>query len=306
MKIAFLYAGQGSQRVGMGRDLYAASPAFRKAFDAAELDFDLHALCFDGPQETLNQTQYTQPCMVAFACGVTAALFDAGIRPDYVAGLSLGEYSALEASGVFAAKAAIELAAYRGAAMASASEGVSSAMTAVLMLDRESLARCCEEAGGHGAHLQLQLSRTDCHRRRSGCRRPRGRTGESGGARRLLPLRVSGPFHTPLMQPAAKALHERFKTEPFGEMQIPVLFNCLGQEKGSETIPSLLERQVVSPVMMEDTLRELARLGVDTFVEIGPGTALSGFVRKTLGASVNCYNIENVDGLEKTVDALKA
>ena len=147
MKTAFLYAGQGSQRVGMGRDLYAASPAFRKAFDAAELDFDLHALCFDGPQETLNQTQYTQPCMVAFACGVTAALFDAGIRPDYVAGLSLGEYSALEASGVFAAKAAIELAAYRGAAMASASEGVSSAMTAVLMLDRESLARCCEEAG---------------------------------------------------------------------------------------------------------------------------------------------------------------
>lgn len=148
MKTAFLYAGQGSQRVGMGRDLYAASPAFRKAFDAAELAFDLHALCFDGPQETLNQTQYTQPCMVAFACGVTAALFDAGIRPDYVAGLSLGEYSALEASGVFAAKAAIELAAYRGAAMASASEGVSSAMTAVLMLDRESLARCCEEAGG--------------------------------------------------------------------------------------------------------------------------------------------------------------
>ena len=90
MKTAFLYAGQGSQRVGMGRDLYAASPAFRKAFDAAELDFDLHALCFDGPQETLNQTQYTQPCMVAFACGVTAALFDAGIRPDYVAGLSGG------------------------------------------------------------------------------------------------------------------------------------------------------------------------------------------------------------------------
>ena len=95
MKTAFLYAGQGSQRVGMGRDLYAASPAFRKAFDAAELDFDLHALCFDGPQETLNQTQYTQPCMVAFACGVTAALFDAGIRPDYVAGLSLGEYLSL-------------------------------------------------------------------------------------------------------------------------------------------------------------------------------------------------------------------
>lgn len=99
----------------MGRDLYDASPAFRAAFDAGHLDFDLHALCFEGAQETLNQTQYTQPCMVAFACGVTAALFDAGIRPDYVAGLSLGEYSALEASGVLTAQSAIELAAYRGA-----------------------------------------------------------------------------------------------------------------------------------------------------------------------------------------------
>ena len=241
-----------------------------------------------------------------WSCGVTAALFDAGIRPDYVAGLSLGEYSALEASGVFAAKAAIELAAYRGAAMASASKGVSSAMTAVLMLDRESLARCCEEAGG-----MVRICNYNCPGQiviggEADAVARAGELAKAAGARRLLPLRVSGPFHTPLMQPAAKALHERFKTEPFGEMQIPVLFNCLGQEKGSETIPSLLERQVVSPVMMEDTLRELARLGVDTFVEIGPGTALSGFVRKTLGASVNCYNIENVDGLEKTVDALKA
>ena len=118
MKIAFLYAGQGSQRAGMGRDLYDASPAFRAAFDAGHLDFDLHALCFDGAQETLNQTQYTQPCMVAFACGVTAALFDAGIRPDYVAGLSLGEYSARGASGVLTAHSGTGLAACRGAAMA--------------------------------------------------------------------------------------------------------------------------------------------------------------------------------------------
>ena len=159
MKIAFLYAGQGSQRVGMGRDLYDASPAFRAAFDAGHLDFDLHALCFEGAQETLNQTQYTQPCMVAFACGVTAALFDAGLRPDYVAGLSLGEYSALEASGVLTAKSAIELAAYRGAAMAKASEGIQSAMTAVLGLDREALTRCCEEAGALGV---VQICNYNC------------------------------------------------------------------------------------------------------------------------------------------------
>jgi len=308
MKLAFLFAGQGSQKAGMGRDLYEEYPAFRAAFDAAALDFDLKKVCFEDPDGVINQTQYTQPCMVAFAAGVNAVLAENGIVPAYAAGLSLGEYSALHCAGVFTAAQAVELVAYRGTAMAKAAEGIECAMTAVLNLEREALERCCAEAASLGV---VKICNYNCPGQlviggEKAAVAKAGELAKAAGARRLLPLRVSGPFHTPLMQPAAKALHERFKTEPFGEMRIPVLFNCLGQEKGSETISSLLERQVVSPVMMEDTLRELARLGVDTFVEIGPGTALSGFVRKTLGASVNCYNIENVDGLEKTVDALKA
>ena len=123
MKLAVLYAGQGAQHPGMGKEFYESSPAFRAAFDSAALDFDLHRVCFEDPDGVLNQTEYTQPCMVAFACGVTAVLAEQDVQPAYAAGLSLGEYSALEAAGVFTAKQAIELAAYRGKAMADAAKG---------------------------------------------------------------------------------------------------------------------------------------------------------------------------------------
>ena len=305
MKIAFLYAGQGSQKAGMGKDLYENYAAFRAAFDAAELDFDLKQTCFEDPDGVLSLTQYTQPCMVAFAVGVTAALYEAGIRPEYVAGLSLGEYSALQASGVFTARSAVELAAYRGKAMAKAAEGIDCAMTAVLSLDREALERCCEEAAQLGV---VKICNYNCPGQLviGGEKAAVERAGElakAAGARRLMPLRVSGPFHTPLMEPAAAALHERFETETFGEMQIPVLFNCLGDMKGDETIASLLERQVKSSVYMEDTIRRLEALGVDVIVEIGPGRALTGFVRKT-APGIACYSAEDAASLAATIEAL--
>ena len=305
MKLAFLYAGQGSQKAGMGKDLYETCPAFAKAFDAAELDFDLKAVCFEDAEGLLGQTQYTQPCMVAFAAGVTAALYEAGIRPEYVAGLSLGEYSALQAAGVFTAKSAVELAAYRGKAMAKAAEGVESAMTAVLNLDREALERCCEEASALGV---VRICNYSCPGQlviggeKAAVERA-GKLAKAAGARRLMPLKVSGPFHTPLMQGAADALSERFETERFGEMAIPVLFNCLGDLKGEETIAELLVRQVKSSVYMEDTIRRLQALGVDTIVEIGPGKALTGFVRKT-APEMTCYNVEDSASLQTTLEAL--
>lgn len=308
MKLAFLFAGQGSQKAGMGRDLYEAYPAFRAAFDAAELDFDLRRVCFDDPDGVIGMTQYTQPCMVAFAVGVTAVLREMGIAPEYTAGLSLGEYSALSCAGVFTPKAAVELAAYRGAAMAKAAEGVESAMTAVLSLERETLQRCCEEASDAGV---VRICNYNCPGQLviGGEKAAVARAGElakAAGARRLMPLRVSGPFHTPLMQPAAEALEKRFETEVFGEMEIPVLFNCLGREKGEETVAQLLIRQVKDSVYMEDTIRRLAELGVDTIVEIGPGRALSGFVAKTAGNTMTCYAVEDCASLEAAVEALKA
>ena len=308
MKLAFLFAGQGSQKAGMGRDLYESYPAFRKAFDSAELEFDLKKVCFEDPDGVINQTQYTQPCMVAFAAGVNAVLRENGIVPEYAAGLSLGEYSALHCAGVFTAKQAIELTAYRGEAMAKAAEGVESAMTAVLMLDRATLQRCCEEASDAGV---VKICNYNCPGQlviggEKAAVAKAGELAKAAGARRLMPLRVSGPFHTPLMQAASEALEKRFESEQFGEMEIPVLFNCLGDEKGEgDTIAALLQRQVKDSVYMEDTIRRLQALGVDTIIEIGPGKALSGFVAKTAGNAINCYAVEDCASLEAAVAAVK-
>ena len=307
MKLAVLYAGQGAQHPGMGKEFYDESPAFRAAFDAADLDFDLHRVCFEDPDGVLNQTEYTQPCMVAFACGVTAVLAEKGVRPAYTAGLSLGEYSALESAGVFTAKQAIELAAYRGKAMADAAKGIACGMTAVLNLSREALQACCEEASALGV---VQICNYNCPGQLviGGEKAAVDKAGElalAAGARRCLPLKVSGPFHTPLMAPAGDALAERFRTVEFREPQIPVIFNCLGAERpDGAAIPELLVRQVQSSVYMEDSLRRMAAMGLDALVEIGPGKALSGFVKKTV-PELPVYAVETAAELEQLTETLK-
>ena len=310
MKLAFLYAGQGSQHAGMGADLYEASPVFKKVFDqAAEgLDFDLKTTCFTDPEGVINQTRYTQPCMVAFAVGVTAMLAAEGIRPEYAAGLSLGEYSALECAGVFDARTAVELVAFRGKAMAKASEGLECGMTAVLKLDREALQRCCDEAASLGV---VQICNYNCPGQLviGGEKAAVDKAAElalAAGAKRCLPLKVSGPFHTSLMHPAGDALAEKFRTIDFKPMELPVLFNCLGREMGEgDTIPALLEKQVQNSVYLEDTIRRLAELGVDTVVEVGPGKTISGFVKKTVGSAITCLNIETMADFTAAVAALK-
>ena len=307
MSIAFLYAGQGSQHPGMGADLYETYPQFRAVLDGADLDFDVKEVSFQDSQGVLNETRYTQPCMVAFAVGVTQILNHEGIRPDYVAGLSLGEYSALQAAGVFNPQQAISLVAFRGKVMAEAAKGVPCGMTAVLGLDRAKLEQACEQASALGV---VCIANYNCpgqlviggHQEAVD---EAARLAKEMGARRCMPLKVSGPFHTPLLKPAGDALAEKFKGETFGEMQVPVLFNCLGGEKGpDDTIPALLERQVQSSVYMEDTIRRLAELGVDTIVEIGPGKVLSGFVRKTT-PEIKTYAVETVADVQALVQALK-
>lgn len=307
MNLAFLYAGQGSQHAGMGQDLYETYPLFRQILDDAPVDFDLKKLCFEGPKDQLSQTRYTQPCMVAFAAGVTALLKERGIVPQAAAGLSLGEYSALQAAGVFTPREAIALAAFRGKAMEEAAQGMESAMYAVLNLDRNTLEEVCRKASEKGP---VYLANYNCPGQivigggREGAEEA-CRLALEAGARRCLPLKVSGPFHTPLMAPAGKALEEHFAGLSFGEMAFPVYFNCLGRPKtAEETIPQLLVRQVQTSVYMEDTIRHMADAGIDTIVEVGPGKALSGFVKKT-APHIRTIPVETAQQLEDAVTLLK-
>ncbi len=312
MKLAFMYAGQGSQTVGMGKDFYEAYPEFREVMDHTDLDFDVKDCCFNGPAEKLNTTRYTQPCMVAFAVGVTKILKNKGIVPDMAAGLSLGEYSALHAAGVFEDRQVISLVAYRGQAMAEAVVDRQCKMAAVINLDREKVQACCAQAHEEFKDQPLNVvepTNYNCPGQIviSGDAAPVDRAIElmmEAGARRCIPLNVSGPFHTSLMKPAGDKLKERFANETFGPMQFPVVFNTLGRTKTEEeTIPALLEKQVQHSIYIEDSIRFMAEQGVDTIVEIGPGTALSKFVKKTC-PDITCYSVEKAEDIDALLEKL--
>ena len=280
-KLAFVYAGQGSQKVGMGADFYTAYPSFKEVFD--NLPLELRQLCFEGPRELLADTRNTQPSMVAFACGVTAILKEQGITPDITAGLSLGEYSALYASGAMDAETAIDLVTFRGKEMAKAVEGVPCGMSAILGLDRDTLNRCCEESSELGT---VKIANYNCPSQLviGGDKAAVDRASElalEAGAKRAIPLEVSGAFHTPLMEEAEVAMSEYLSDVSFNELNIPVVFNCTAKPlSDNQTISEMLTRQICSGVYFEDSIRYMQSVGVDTIIEIGPGKALSGFIKK--------------------------
>lgn len=313
MRIGFIYAGQGSQRVGMGQDFYDTYESFRQVMDSVSLDFDVKKLCFEGPEEQLNQTRYTQPCMVAFAVGITKVLAENGIKPEMACGLSLGEYSALYAAGVFTLEQVVPIVAYRGQVMEAAAAGRAPKMAAVLNAPREQVREACAKAHEQLAQEEYNIVEAvnyNCPGQIviSGDEKAVDLAGEilkEMGVKRVLPVKVSGPFHTSLMKPAGDALAERFTKEKFGEMAFPVIFNATAKPLAAdETIPAMLERQVQNGVYFEDSVLYMKEQGIDTLIEIGPGKALSKFVKR-IDADMTCYSIDTVEDLQKVLEACR-
>ncbi|REJ16627.1 MAG: [acyl-carrier-protein] S-malonyltransferase [Paenibacillaceae bacterium] len=307
-KIAFVFPGQGAQAVGMGKDAHDASPAARAVFERADaaLGFALSRIIFEGPEDKLRQTENTQPALLT----VSAALLEliAGrVRPDYVAGHSLGEYSALVAAGVLSFEDAVRAVRLRGEFMEAAVPGGQGAMAAVLGAERGALQALCEAVSAETG--LVVLANVNCPGQivvsgtAEGVRAVVER-GKEAGAKRVIPLEVSGPFHSPLMQPAADRLEQVLAELTMRDAKVPVIANVTAEPVTSaEEIRGLLKRQVTAPVLWEDTVTRLVGLGVDTFVEIGSGSVLTGLIRKT-DKSVTVHTVNSLAALDAALAEL--
>ena len=320
MKTIFMYAGQGSQREGMGKDLYEAFPQYRRVIDSLELSFDLKNMMHEADLQTLSRTCYTQPCMAAFGAGVTAVLAEEGIRPDGSLGLSLGEYGALHAAGVMDAATYVKLVEFRGQAMEQAAQeageqGITFAMSAVMGLEPEGIAAGCKEAGEAGYVVPVNFN---CPGQCVICGEEAGVAAAEAilkekGAKRCIRLNVGGPFHTRYMEPAGRRLAEYLETVTFQPPQIPVGLNVTGNfygpsetDPGQEGLKELLVEQIQSSVLFEQELITFLEAGADTFLEIGPGNTLAGFVKKTakaLGKTVNIISLDKAEDIRKLLES---
>ncbi len=303
---AFLYAGQGSQHVGMGVDLYEKYPTFAKTVNKAQtlLDFELLQLFKEGPEEKLSRTLYTQPCMAVFAAGVTEILYENDIKPLALAGLSLGEYSALYAAGCMNLETLIPLMSFRAKAMETACDGIKCGMSAVLGLNRDKLSDICNEV------KEVSIANYNCPGQlviagKAEAVDKAGELAKEAGAKRCLPLNVSGAFHTKLMAPAAKQLENYFINIEFSDAKIPVYHNLTAKPISvGDSLKDVLQQQVMSSVFMQDIIENMVSDGIERFIEIGPGKALSGFVKKT-APGVECYSIDSAEDLEKVIAIFK-
>ena len=282
-KTAFLFAGQGAQKLGMARDLYDQYPIVKETYDQASrvLGYDLRDL-IDQDEEKLNQTRYTQPAILTTSVAIYRLLVEKGLQPDMVAGLSLGEYSALVAAGSLDFEDAVALIAKRGQFMETAAPAGTGKMVAVMNTDVALIEEVCKKASDKG-YVKPANYNTPAQIVIGGDVVAVDAAVDylkEAGAKRLIPLNVSGPFHTALLQPASEKLALELETVDFQEFQIPLVGNTEAKVMEKEQIKSLLARQVMEPVRFYESIDTMKELGLTKVIEIGPGKVLSGFLKK--------------------------
>jgi [acyl-carrier-protein] S-malonyltransferase len=308
-KIAFIFAGQGAQYVGMGIELADNITVCREVFEEADkaLGFEISKVCFEGAKEELDKTENTQPAILTTSIAAFKALEERGIKPDVVAGLSLGEYSALVCSGVLNFSDAVKLVKKRGKFMQEAVPVGVGTMAAILGLGAEDVKAACAQASECGI---AEPANFNCPGQIviggeiEAVKLASDKVKERGG--KVIPLSVSAPFHTSMLEPAAIKLEEELKNVELGVIKVPVVTNVTGDYvKDSVEIKQLLKKQVMSSVLWENSVKKMIEDGVDTFVELGPGKVLSGFVKK-IDRKVKVVNVEDLKSLEKALEILNS
>ena len=301
-KIAFVFSGQGAQFSGMGLDYYKNNPAAKAVFDEAEKRCpDTLRLCFEGQEEEIKQTRNTQVCMFTFEMAIVKALENAGICPDMVAGFSLGEFSALTAAGANDFGKMLSLVEQRGTFMQAAAGECSAAMVAVLKLPKEKIEALCSNFSHVYAvnfNCPGQISVTAD---KEAIPAFSAAVKEAGG--RVLPLKVAGGFHSPFMTDAGVAFAKVLDSFPMQALRLPVVANVTGQFYGDD-IKGILKRQMVSPVMWEQSIQTLIENGADTFIEIGPGNVLGGMIKR-INSSVKILSSGDYEAFQEVLRGVK-
>lgn len=299
-KTAFIFPGQGAQYTGMAKQFFDTYEESRRIFSraSAAAGFSIEEICFNN-QEKINETRYTQPALLTASCAILAAVEAEGIFADMTAGLSLGEYCALTAAGTLKLEDAVTIVCKRGIYMDEAVPAGYGGMTAVISRKPVPIEKICEETEGI-----VTVANYNCPGQQviSGEKEAVEKAAEKlleAGAFRAVPLKVSGPFHSPLLKDAGQKLKDLLNNASLEEPQIPFVSNVTARQvKDPEEIRSLLGQQVCSPVRWQQSMEYMIGEGVDTFIEIGPGKTLSNFARK-IDRTVSVFHVETVEDLKQ-------